>query len=132
MKTVIIALIILSLAACAGSPVSNMGKSSEELETVGIYDICMAMSFTGTKSKSRPRFTEQIERRLPGNDMSWVGKRRVMVGMSRCELLMSMGGASRINRSSHGPDQWVFESRGLYSYSALYVYVRSNVVTAWN
>jgi len=49
---------------------------------------------------------------------------KIRVGMPKALLLMSWGEPDKINRSSHGPDQWV------YGYQ--YVYVQNGKITAWN
>jgi hypothetical protein len=52
---------------------------------------------------------------------------KVEVGMSKEALEQSWGWPLKINRSSYGPEQWVFLN-GIYQ---RYAYVRDGKVTAW-
>lgn len=53
----------------------------------------------------------------------------VFVGMRESDVIKSWGKPSRVNRSSHGSDQWVYD-RG---HSSQYVYIGpEGCVTAWN
>lgn len=73
----------------------------------------------------------ELKRRQPfGKSVTrLVVEKKIRVGMSKKALLCSWGHPSRINRSSYGPDQYVYE--GESAYDTQYVYLRGNRVTAW-
>jgi hypothetical protein len=73
--------------------------------------------------QARDIIREEMRDRHPGWDWEAIDKRQVKVGMEEFEVACSIGQPNRINRSSHGPDQWV--------YNRLYVYFRNGVVDAW-
>jgi len=55
-------------------------------------------------------------------------QKKIQIGMSSSGVRGSWGAPSKINRSSHGPDQWVYygETRSRY------VYIKDGCVTSWN
>ena len=57
-------------------------------------------------------------------NMDLVRQRKIKVGMSQALLILSWGEPVKINKSSHGDEQWV--------YSDDYVYVKNKIITAWN
>lgn len=62
---------------------------------------------------------------LYGNDyMNLVRQTKIRVGMPELLLIMSWGTPKKVNRSSSGPDQWVYDSQ--------YVYVEDGKISAWN
>jgi len=65
----------------------------------------------------------------PPENWEWdlIENEKIRVGMSKCGLLASWGKPGRINRSSHGPAQWVYGGSGNRSY----VYVRGGKIKSW-
>lgn len=57
-------------------------------------------------------------------NMNKIRQRRIAVGMTSEMLKLSWGEPDDINRSSHGPDQWVYDGQ--------YVYLQNGKITAWN
>jgi hypothetical protein len=53
---------------------------------------------------------------------------RVSVGMSSTDVYRSWGNPTKINRSSHGSDQWVYHRK---DGTTDYVYVNDGKVSAW-
>lgn len=51
-------------------------------------------------------------------------QKKILVGMTSEEAIRSWGRPIKINRSSHGPDQWV------YGYT--YLYIEDGCVVSWN
>lgn len=68
----------------------------------------------------------ELKRRKLFSKKEWrlIEKEKIQVGMSKKALLCSWGTPNSINRSSYGPDQYVYYNQ--------YVYLRGNRVTAWN
>lgn len=58
------------------------------------------------------------------NEWRLIEKEKIQVGMSKKALLCSWGTPQRINRSSYGPDQYVYFNQ--------YVYLERNYIVAWN
>lgn len=58
------------------------------------------------------------------NSMDLVRRERIYVGMPQPLLILSWGEPDEINRSSYGPDQYVYGSK--------YVYIRNGKIEAWN
>lgn len=59
-----------------------------------------------------------------GENMDMVRRRSIKVGMTISLLLLSWGTPDKINRSSYGPDQYVYGNQ--------YVYIENGVIKAWN
>jgi hypothetical protein len=58
------------------------------------------------------------------SNMEKVRKGVITVGMPEECVILAWGNPKKINRSSHGSDQWVYEDQ--------YVYIENGIVTAWN
>lgn len=61
------------------------------------------------------------------SDMELVRQGFIKVGMSQELLILSWGTPREINRSSYGPEQWVYGNK-----YRDYVYIENGVITAWN
>lgn len=61
-------------------------------------------------------------------EMSLIANNQVAVGMSSSALVKSWGQPTKINRNSHGSDQWIYDN-GKAGRS--YVYVEDGKVTSW-
>lgn len=57
-------------------------------------------------------------------NMNKIRQCKISVGMTDEMLKLSWGKPLKINRSSHGPDQWI--------YNGTYVYLHNGIITAWN
>lgn len=68
-------------------------------------------------------FNNLVAKYGAGN-MDMVRQHKVRVGMPEKLVIMSWGTPDKINRSSYGPNQWVYDNQ--------YVYIENGKVTAWN
>lgn len=65
-----------------------------------------------------------LVKKYGADNMDRVRQQKIKVGMPKELLIMSWGEPDRINRSSAGPDQYVYDDQ--------YVYVEGGKITAWN
>ena len=134
-KLILTALIATTLGACAGSPIATLSKSPEKMRQASNAELCAAYSFAGSNSKKIPLIKQILDERAEDVRYRIVDRKVIKVGLTRCELLMSWGYPTEINRSSHGPEQWVYRNVGVSWYRAKYVYVEGvwpGRVVAWN
>ena len=141
MKNVLLLLLLIALLyGCAGSPARISLDSPDALKKRTIQELCAAYG----KIKSEKLLYEIKSRRAGFSDtappffsdreLRAITSRVVYVGMREIALVCSLGwptgyDGSGINRSSHGPDQWVY--RSCSGCKATYVYVRGGKVIAW-
>ena len=57
-----------------------------------------------------------------------IGLKKILIGMTKDQARLSWGNPTKINRSSYGPEQWVYR-RGS---NTQYIYFEDGVVSAWN
>tara|TARA_R110000824_G_scaffold384276_1_gene578167 strand:+ start:415 stop:909 length:495 start_codon:yes stop_codon:yes gene_type:complete len=86
-----------------------------------------------TPSKQRERLLERREaadekERERMRMLTAIGQKKIMIGMTKDQAKLSWGNPRKINKSSYGPEQWVYR-RGS---STQYIYFEDGVVTAWN
>ena len=119
----------------------------KNIKTATIADLCGMNKFSAAEAKNEDfnvrmynatpkeintiKQTEidtmnELKRRKAFSKREWqlIKDEKVKVGMSKNALICSWGNPESINRSSYGPDQYVYDGQ--------YVYVRGNRVTAWN
>lgn len=84
--------------------------------------------FSQSSKQDMERFEKamEIERVLSAREKQAILDSFIFVGMSEPSLRLAWGSPLRINRSSHGPDQYVYSNYR-------YVYVNNKgIVEAWN
>jgi len=126
----ILFVLVMGVAGCAGSPARLAMMSPDELAAVRLPDLCNAYSSVGGSDVEA-----EILRRQAITDDEWelVRAKKIAVGMSTCALLASWGAPSTINTSASRAgerQQWVY---GICQYcKRRYVYVRGGEVIGWN
>ena len=126
-------LFVLTLAACAGSPMRVASMSSEELQTQTDWVLCNALA--NNKDKE---VRDELIRRNALSDAEWkmVDGNYLQIGMSELALMCVKGQIipgvnGSINRStgSYGvKKQIVYESA---FGTRMYIYVENGKVTSW-
>lgn len=91
---------------------------------VSIMDVKYLLPADGTKHAFKESIYKALVNKYGAGNMDTVRQSKIKVGMPKALLLLSWGEPDDINRSSHGPDQWV------YGYQ--YVYLQNGIITAWN
>lgn len=106
----------------------------EEQGSVLIKEATNLMALPGIISSNtqivneRGLIIEELMRRNPSWGWDDINARRVSIGMSESEVLLSWGRPRKINRSNYG-DQWIYK-RG--KYSAQYLYFKNGKLTGFN
>lgn len=104
-KLTIIAAALL-LNGCAGSPLSMLSKTSDELKSEETLNMCVAYSLGSDKSKARIK-AELARRDYP---VSWgnVRDRTVQMGISDCTVAATFGLPHYVRRTSWD-NVWAYE-----------------------
>lgn len=126
-KAVAAALITLSLAGCAGSPMRIAGMGPEQLKTQTAEDLCRAYNY-----KQKPDIKAELTARKAIADTEWalVDAKKVGIGMSEIALLCAWGQPSTVNETITAQGtrrQWVY--RACDACKAQYAYTVNGKVT---
>ncbi len=152
MKNILLGLSVLSillLSGCASNTTPDYltyklpPPDIRDIKTLTVEDLCRIRAINWEERyeakiyKSTPEQRNILKQQLVDTDAelkrrkaftrrewSLIEKKEIRVGMSKNALLCSWRFPTEINRSSYGPDQYVYHGQ--------YVYVSGNRVTAWN
>lgn len=79
----------------------------------------------------KPRYTAQIlkpcKKFYSAELRNLIVKDKIVVGMAAKDVKKAWGAPTKINRSSHGSDQWIYRYKG----GASYVYMENGCVSSW-
>lgn len=139
-------LVSLTMLGCGGfdplavSPDSEMSEDEAWAtlptpEFVERAKVVYAQSEARCPEESTPERAAKTVRAVwstPDERMAAIVCYRIWVGMTRSQLIASLGDPNTVNRSVSGSgqrEQWVY--RSYYGYSATYVYVQDGRVTSF-
>lgn len=102
-------------------------KNSSQTTTIQIYDD--AINCLSKLNDYEEKVVNKRIKQYGTNNLLLVKEHKIKVGIPVEILLLSWGKPNKINKSSYGPDQYVY---GRQAGSTQYVYVENGKVTAWN
>lgn len=122
---------LICAAGCAGSPLSVMTMSEQELQTLPMPTLCNAFNFS-----PGDRILAELVRRNVFTEQEWdaIGARQVFVGMKETAMICAWGlptvdGAINRTVTARGASsQYVY--RGTFG-GTRYVYVEGGRIVAW-